>query len=67
MITIENKSYIHSGFSWCEQCKENVVDGTDSGQQYKICIKGHKYFYGRVNNSQLIQNQNINRTILFMV
>ena len=74
MIVIEGIFYSHSGFSWCDQCKNTVCDGTSISQMYKVCIKGHKYHYGKYmkNGGNAIEimsmiNNSINNSKLFMI
>ena len=54
MITIQGKTYSHSGYGWCDECKDIVCDGTNTGNQFKICINGHKYYYGKNKKQDLI-------------
>lgn len=74
MIVIDGKQYQYSGFGWCDQCKDTVCDGTSISQMYKVCIKGHKQYYGksvedvgnRVNIVKM-NNNSINNSKLFMI
>lgn len=65
MIIIEGIVYTHSGYSYCDQCKDTVCDGTNTSQQFKICIKGHKQYYGfNKPKSNIIINNKVDFLIL---
>jgi hypothetical protein len=62
MLNINGKTFSYTGYSYCAECKSNVIDYLDTAQQTWNCINGHSFNYGNV-----VKKVDKQETFLFLI
>lgn len=62
MIIVNGKTFSYTGYSYCAECKSNVIDYLDTAQQTWNCINGHSFSYS-VSKVNVVKQE----TFLFLI